>query len=103
VQGQEISREGGVHAIDVTGWRNVLVKLDIHIEANLFLLPPGCPGAESPCALKFTPDADLDGPRWLVPAMEAGTWTALLDLQDGRQTYAGSVYTITLEYRDSGA
>lgn len=103
VQGTEVTREGGLHAIDVTGWRNVLVELDIHIDADLFLLPPGCSGAQAPCALKFTPEAERDEQRWLVPAMEAGTWTALLDLQEGKQTYAGSVYTITLEYQDASA
>jgi hypothetical protein len=99
VQGQEVQRSGGIHAFESEGWRNVVVRLDIMIDALLYLLPPGCASADDACALVF--DSRMVAESWLVPQMEAGTWTAVLDLPQAAYTYAESVYAMEFVYQDA--
>ena len=105
VDGNEVSRNGGEHALAVpaAGWRNVNVGLDIAIEALLVLLPPGCASASEECALvQPFPAQAADGDRWLVPAMEPGTWTVRLESnEENDQLYRSGRYTVTLDYLEN--
>lgn len=99
LQGEQVQGSGGDHEIlvDGAGWTDVLVRLDVGVETILHLLPPGCAVGEACDITLESPSGNTDL-LGTVPAMEPGTWTTAMEVQGEQARYAGSVYTLTLEY-----
>lgn len=96
--GQALREEGGRATLEVAGWHGVLVTFDANIEVDLFLLPPGCGAPQDACALQYAPEDDETGARWVVPAMQAGTWTVAVQAAAADYTYVDGAYQVDFAY-----
>ena|SRR5688572_22255811 len=96
--GEPIREDGNTLALDVGGWKQVVVALDSSIEIDLLLLPPGCASVADPCAIRFSPPEDETDGTWELPSLGRGSWTVAVQADEDVYSFVDGVYAVTFDY-----